>query len=71
MPDLEVTIFNQKIKLSYQHNEKERLINAVNILNHNWKKFSSKLLLVQNKDDKYELSIEESQNWIKIIESLK
>ena len=41
MPDLEVTIFNQKIKLSYQHNEKERLINAVNILNHNWKKFSN------------------------------
>ena len=41
MPDLEVTIFNQKIKLSYQNNEKERLINAVNILNHNWKKFSN------------------------------
>ena len=40
-------------------------------LDDNWKKFSNKLLLVQNKDDKYELSIGESQNWIKIIESLK
>ncbi len=41
MPDLEVTVFNQKIKLSYQDNEKERLINAVKILNQNWKKLSS------------------------------
>tara|TARA_X000000368_G_C22530613_1_gene493308 strand:- start:39 stop:467 length:429 start_codon:yes stop_codon:yes gene_type:complete len=40
MPDLEVTIFNQKLKLSYQENEKERLIKAVDQLNNNWKKFS-------------------------------
>jgi len=40
MPDLEVTIFNQRIKLSYQDNEKARLINAVEILNENWKKLS-------------------------------
>ena len=40
MPDLEVTIFNHKIKLSYQENEKARLINAVEILNENWKKVS-------------------------------
>ena len=40
MPDLEVIVFNQKIKLSYRDNEKERLINAVEILNQNWKKFS-------------------------------
>jgi len=40
MPDLEVNVFNQIIKLSYQENEKERLINAVEILNQNWKKFS-------------------------------
>ena len=41
MPYLEVTIFNQKIKLSYLDNEKERLINAINILNKNWEKFSN------------------------------
>tara|TARA_B100001250_G_scaffold13907_1_gene12138 strand:+ start:194 stop:613 length:420 start_codon:yes stop_codon:yes gene_type:complete len=41
MPDLEVTVFNQKLKLSYLENEKERLINAINILNENWKKFSN------------------------------
>ena len=40
MPDLEVIVFNQKIKLSYQDNEKERLINAVETLNKNWNKFS-------------------------------
>ena len=41
MPDLEATVFNQKLKLSYLENEKERLINAISILNESWKKFSS------------------------------
>ena len=41
MPDLEVTVFNQKLKLSYLENEKERLTYAINILNENWKKFSN------------------------------
>ena len=41
MPDLEVTVFNQKLKLSYLENEKERLANAINILNKSWKKFSN------------------------------
>ena len=41
MPDLEVTVFNQKLKLSYLENEKERLINAINILNESWKKISN------------------------------
>ena len=40
MPDLEVNVFNQKLKLSYQENEKERIIKAVEILNNNWNKFS-------------------------------
>ena len=41
MPDLEVTIFNQNLKLSYVENEKERLINAISLLNESWKKFSN------------------------------
>ena len=41
MPYLEVTIFNQKLKLSYQENEKERLMHAVESLNKNWNKFSN------------------------------
>ncbi len=41
MPDLEVTVFNQNLKLSYLENEKERLINAINILNESWRKFSN------------------------------
>ena len=41
MPDLEVTVFNQKLKLSYIEDEKERLTNAINILNESWKKFSN------------------------------
>ena len=41
MPDLEVTVFNQKLKLSYLENEKERLTNAINILNESWNKFSN------------------------------
>ena len=40
MPDLEVKIFNQKINLSYQENEKQRLIIAVEKLNKSWNKFS-------------------------------
>tara|TARA_B100000965_G_scaffold375899_1_gene368693 strand:+ start:22 stop:450 length:429 start_codon:yes stop_codon:yes gene_type:complete len=40
MPDLEVNIFNQKLKLSYEENEKERLIKAVETLNKNWNKYS-------------------------------
>ena len=41
MPDLEVIIFNQKLKLSYQENEKQRLIDAVEKLNKSWEKFSN------------------------------
>ena len=41
MPDLEVTVFNQKLKLSYLKDEKERLTNAINILNEIWNKFSN------------------------------
>ena len=40
MPDLEVSIFNQKLKLSYKEDEKQRLLNAVERLNNNWNKFS-------------------------------
>ena len=41
MPDLEVSVFDQKLKLSYLEKEKERLTNAINILNESWKKFSN------------------------------
>ena len=41
MPDLEVTVFNQKLRLSYLEDEKERLTNAIKILNESWKKFSN------------------------------
>ena len=41
MPDLEVIIFNQKLKLSYQENEKQRLVDAVDKLNKHWDKFSN------------------------------
>ena len=41
MPELEVAVFSQKLKLSYLENEKERLTNAINILNESWKKFSN------------------------------
>ena len=41
MPDLEVSVFNQKLKLSYLKDEKERLTNAINILNESWNKFSN------------------------------
>ena len=40
MPDLEVSIFNQKLKLSYKEEEKQRLLKAVETLNNNWNKFS-------------------------------
>ena len=40
MPDLEVNIFNQNLKLSYQEDEKERLIKAIGVLNEIWNKFS-------------------------------
>ena len=40
MPDLEVNVFNQKLKLSYKENEKQRIIKAVEILNNNWNKLS-------------------------------
>ena len=41
MPDLEVTVFNQKLKLSYLEDEKDRLTNAIKTLNESWKKFSN------------------------------
>jgi len=41
MPDLEIMIFNQKLKLSYQDNEKHRLIKAVELLNKRWDKLSN------------------------------
>ena len=41
MPDLEVNVFNHKLKLSFLENEKERLTNAINILNESWKKFTN------------------------------
>ena len=40
MPDLEVSIFNQKLKLSYEEDEKQRLLKAVATLNNNWNNFS-------------------------------
>ena len=41
MPELEVAVFSQKLKLSYLEKEKERLTNAINVLNQSWKKFSN------------------------------
>ena len=41
MPDLEVSVFNQKLKLKKKKKEKERLTNAINILNESWKKFTN------------------------------
>ena len=40
MPDIEVNIFNQKLKLSYREEEKQRILKAVEILNSNWNKLS-------------------------------
>ena len=41
MPDIEVNVFNQKLKLSYKKEEKQRILKAVEILNNNWNKFSN------------------------------
>ena len=41
MPDIEVNVFNQKLKLSYKEEEKQRILKAVKILNDNWNKFSN------------------------------
>jgi len=41
MPDIEVSVFNQKLKLSYKEEEKQRILKAVEILNNNWNKFSN------------------------------
>ena len=41
MPDIEVNVFNQKLKLSYKEEEKQRILKAVEILNNNWNKFSN------------------------------
>ena len=40
MPDIEVNVFNQKLKLSYREEEKQRILKAVEILNNNWNKLS-------------------------------
>ena len=40
MADIEVNVFNQKLKLSYREEEKQRILNAVEVLNNNWNKFS-------------------------------
>ena len=40
MADIKVYVFNQKLKLSYREEEKQRILNAVEVLNNNWKKFS-------------------------------
>jgi len=41
MPDLEVNIFNHKLRLSYKENEKQRILKAVDELNNSWNKFSN------------------------------
>ena len=41
MPDIEVNVYNQKLKLSYKEEEKQRILKAVEILNNNWNKFSN------------------------------
>ena len=41
MPDIDVNVFNQKLKLSYKEEEKQRILKAVEILNNNWNKFSN------------------------------
>ena len=40
MADIEVSVFNQKLKLSYREEEKQRILKAVEVLNNNWNKFS-------------------------------
>ena len=72
MPDLEVTVFNQKLKLSYLEDEKDRLINAINILNESWKKFSdlhgkvSDLKIITLISLELQDSIEDYENKIKL-----
>ena len=72
MPDLEVTVFNQKLKLSYLDNEKERLIDAINILNASWKKLSnlhgkvSDLKIITLISLELQDSIEDSEDKIKL-----
>ena len=41
MPDIDVNVFNQKLKLSYKEEEKQRILKAVEILNNIWNKFSN------------------------------
>ena len=41
MPDIEVNVFNQILKLSYKEEEKQRILKAVEIINKNWNKFSN------------------------------
>ena len=41
MPDIEVNVFNQKLKLSYKEEEKKRILRAVEKLNEYWNKFSN------------------------------
>ena len=72
MPDLEVTVFNQKLKLSYLEDEKDRLTNAINILNESWKKFSnlhgkvSDLKIITLISLELQDSIEDYENQIKL-----
>ena len=40
MADIEVNVFNQRLKLSYREEEKQRILKAVEVLNNNWNKFS-------------------------------
>ena len=40
MAEIEVNVFNQKLKLSYREEEKQRILKAVEILNNSWNKFS-------------------------------
>ena len=41
MPDIDVNVFNQKLKLSYKEEEKQRILKAVEILNNHWNKLSN------------------------------
>lgn len=70
MPDLEVTIFNEKVRLSYQENEKHRLINAVKMLNKKWNKFSDLHAKVSNLKIITLISLE-LQDTIEDMQSLK
>ena len=41
MPDIDVNVFNQKLKLSYKEEEKQRILKAVELLNNHWNKLSN------------------------------